>query len=340
MLEGRSADLWKFFNDIYVTESRYYTDARASFDCACPQLFWTEIEYPADPTTQFGSYGLMIEYLGDDLKMFELEAGIPKAEVREALTAVSSIHAAAWNDDYFKTCQDGGSNHYILSGTEIGKIFIEFGKGGWDSYCKILTEEFGEEFPNLVPDLDYMFHNMSNWWTASKTGNMTIGSMDLRSENVLWKKNADGTTFTCVPIDHQGWNNCAPMRDAAMLLGTSMQNADIESDLVDHSRFYYDGLVAAGVDGTSYSWADAQDDIAVSLFVPLIFGGAMIEIITTMKEAAAAMDGTEDNYQETVNMAENFDSMAKAIRSKAIVGYRLMEKEMTEAAKWARSYCK
>ena len=336
ILEGKTADLWKFFNDIYVTESRYYTDARASFDCACPQLFWTEIEYPEDPTTQFGAYGLMIEYLGDDLKMFELEAGIPKTEMREALTAVSCIHAAAWNDDYFTPCLDGGSNHYILSGIEIGKIFYEFGKGGWPSYMQILTDEFAAELPNLVADADYMFNNMGKWWTTGKTGNMTIGSMDLRSENILWKKNADGT-FTCVPIDHQGWNHCAPMRDAAMLLGTSTQTADIESDLMDHFRFYYDALVAAGVDSTTYSWADAQDDIAISMFIPIIFGGAMIEIISTLKDAVAAMDGTEDSYQETKNMAENFDSMAKAIRAKAIVGYRMMEKEMTEAAKWART---
>ena len=48
-------------------------------------------------------------------------------------------------------------------------------------------------------------------------------------------------------------------------LGTSMQYADIESDLVDHSRFYYDGLVAAGVDGTSYSWADAHCYLLVAM---------------------------------------------------------------------------
>jgi len=277
----------------------------------------------------------MIEYLGDDLKMFTVEQGIPSTELHQALVAIASVHAGAWNEPYFKPISEGGKNEYILDGIVLPKVFIEFGLGGWDTYLDILKKEFPQH-PNLVPDLSYMFKNMGKWWQASKGGNMTIGSMDLRSENVLWKKLEDGT-FECVLIDHQGWNYGAPMRDVVMLLGTSMQMDDINGDFMGHLRYYYDALIAAGVDAGTYTWEQAQDDIAVGFYAVLIFGGAMIEIIDGLKTAVAAMDGTEDNFQETKNMAENFDSMAKAIRTKALVGYKLMEKECTAAAEWVRS---
>ena len=63
ILETKSEAMWKFFNDFYVCESRFYTDYRSSLSCACADIYWTELEYPEDPYTQFGHYGVMIEYV-------------------------------------------------------------------------------------------------------------------------------------------------------------------------------------------------------------------------------------------------------------------------------------
>jgi len=334
VLSGKSEDMWQFFNDFYVCEATFYSDYRPSLTCAQPAFYWSEIEYPADPRTTFGHYGIMIEYLGDDLKMFTIEGGIPKKEMREALKAFAGIHAGSWNDDYCLPVAEGGANHYILNGGKMPMLWQEFGGPGWSKYMAILEEENGAECPNMVSDLTYAFENMHNWWGASKAPNKALSSMDLRSENVLWRKTADD--FECVPIDHQAWWYGAPMRDIAMLLMTSSERDAIKPDLVDNIKYYHQELIAAGVDAEKFSWEQCLEDFAVSAHVALIFGGAMIEIIDNLKETVAAMDGTEDAYQETKNMTENFDALATTIRTKAAIGYKAIQKECEAAGQYIR----
>jgi hypothetical protein len=222
----------------------------------------------------------MIEYLGDDLKMFTLDEGIPNTEIKEALTAFASIAAGSWNDDYVTPIAEGGSNEYILDSTKMPMVWHDFGSGGWKTYISILTDEVGAKFPKLADDIDYAFWNMDKWMNASKHGNKCLSSMDLRSENVLWKKTADGS-FECVPIDHQAWYKAAPMRDIAMLLLTSSQRDQIKPELMNHVRFYYDALIAAGVPAAQYSWDQCKEDFHACVYIALIFGGAFIEMIET-----------------------------------------------------------
>jgi len=331
--------MWKFFNDFYVCESRFYTDYRSSLSCACAEIYWTELEYPEDPYTQFGHYGVMIEYLGDDLKMFNIEDGIPNKELQEALTAFASIHAGSWNDSYCVPIAEGGTNHYINDGNQMPVLWQEFGSGGWDEYKKILTDEVGAKFPKLVADLDSAFKDLQAWLGKGKHGNTCLSSMDLRSENVLWKKTADGS-FECVPIDHQAWWVAAPMRDIAMLLITSSQRDQIKPQLMNHLRFYYDSLIAAGVSADQYSWAQAQEDFHACVYVALIFGGAMIEMIGIFSENVKTMSPTDAHYQETVNMRDNIAALALTVRSKAVIAYELLQPECEAAADWIRSMAK
>ena len=46
-----------------------YQEYRASIPCAQCKFYWSEIEYPETPREKVGKYGLIIEYLGDDLKV-------------------------------------------------------------------------------------------------------------------------------------------------------------------------------------------------------------------------------------------------------------------------------
>ena len=222
----------------------------------------------------------MIEYLGDDLKMFTIDEGIPNMEMKEALTACASIAAGSWNDDYVTPIAEGGANDYMLDASQIPLLWREFGQGGWKSYLSILTDEVGTKFPKLVDDIDCAFSKMDKWMSASKHGNKCLSSMDLRSENVLWKKAADGS-FECVPIDHQCWHKTTPMRDIAIFLLTSSQRDQIKPELMNHVRFYYDALIVAGVPAAQYSWDQCKEDLHASVYTALIFGGAMIETIET-----------------------------------------------------------
>jgi hypothetical protein len=284
--------------------------------------YWSEIEYPEDPGTQFGKYGLMIEYLGDDLKLHSIpEGGIPLADMIDAVQTVAKIHAASWNDSTLKDTSAGGTNFWMNHSTELGQLFQIFGASGWESFVAGL--EPGD--PSLAADCDAAYKNMDKWMHASVGGHAhrTLSSLDLRSENLIWRKTGPADdAYECVPIDHQAWWFAPPTRDIAMLLATSMQADDIQGEFMNCCKAYHAALLAEGVE--SYSWEMFQLDLGVSCWLPLVFGGTFQGTIDTMKAAVAEMSGDEPNFKEMETMLSNLIELQGVFVSKAITCIELL----------------
>ena len=98
-LAGQPPMMWEWFNDFYICEAYFYSEYRAACPVPTCEFYWGEVEYPEDPSTTVGNYGLLIEYLGDDLKIYDMMEGAPTDAVQDALQTVAKLHAAAWNDE-------------------------------------------------------------------------------------------------------------------------------------------------------------------------------------------------------------------------------------------------
>lgn len=337
-LEGKPEFFWEFLNMFYICESYFYEDYRPNLTAACPKFYWGECEYPADPEHEVGSYGLMIEYMGDDLKMFTVADGIPVMELKQALSTCAKTHAGAWNDPYLVPIRDGGENPYILSAPTTAKFFTIFAEGGWAPFCKALSKDCGAQHPSLVTDVTWAYTNMESWFTKSMSGHghRTLSSADLRSENLLWKKLPNGE-FECNPIDHQAWWYGPPTRDILNLLLTSMQIDDMKDQLPLMLRHYYDALIAEGVDAATYSFVQFMQDAATGMWLVLIFSAGICQMVESMSKVVAELDPSDASYTETVTMRDNIIDLAYQFRTKALVGYNMYTDEMHAALDWMKT---
>lgn len=264
----------------------------------------------------------MIEYLGDDLTLFDVADGIPTPEVIEALQNVAKIHVTAWNDISCLDGQSGGTNHYMLCAAGTGSFLQVFGRPGWATFMKRLSETYGATHPTLAADADLAFQKLDKWMhTVPPHGHRTIRSLDLRAENLIWRKIGQGCAqqdYECVQIDHQAWLFGPPTRDVALLLCTSMQKDRMATDFELCAKAYHTALVDAGV--SDYSYTQFLEDLGLSVWFPLILAGAMVDAITKTEATAAGMTGYEENYEELTNMLKNMTELQLNFQQKALIG--------------------
>ena len=64
----------------YTLECKWYEELRDRMPIPQPKIWWTGAESPADPSQEFGVYGVLMEWLGDDLKKVETADGITEEE--------------------------------------------------------------------------------------------------------------------------------------------------------------------------------------------------------------------------------------------------------------------
>ena len=83
----------------YCLECSWYEQLRDRLPIPQPRLFWSGAESPADPSKDLGVYGVLIEWLGDDLKKVDLKDGVTEEETVQAMTTLARLHAAWWNTE-------------------------------------------------------------------------------------------------------------------------------------------------------------------------------------------------------------------------------------------------
>eukprot|EP01048_Picozoa_sp_COSAG05_P016556 COSAG05_NODE_2145_length_3481_cov_4.068007_2_plen_339_part_00 len=195
----------------YTLECKWYEEIRDLLPIAQPKLYWSGAESPANPSEDLGVYGVLMEYLGDDLKKVELESGITEEETVQAMTALANLHATFWNSDdpvmdaLFKPEDSLGMIRGFMGGAECATNYA----------ATDLTAAHGEKFGAYVTAA---VKCMEEWDFKGCTANKTLCTWDLRTDNMVWRKTPGGPSeFECVIIDHQVWcYGAAPMFDVAV----------------------------------------------------------------------------------------------------------------------------
>ena len=320
-LAGQSPMMWEWFNDFYICEAYFYSEYRAACPVPTCEFYWGEVEYPEDPSTTVGNYGLLIEYLGDDLKIYDMVEGAPTEAIQDALQTVAKLHAATWNDESLLPIKDGGTNFYINAAEQTGKCFQTFiGQEPFAQFHKHLATDESAD-PRLAPIAKVAYATMHQWLAAGCTENRTLASFDLRAENLIWRCTNSGqepAEYECVPIDHQGWWLAPPTRDITMLCLSSLKESEVAGQFEGCLKIYYDALVASGV--ADYSYEQYMTDVKASCWVCLLFAAIIHKMAVAGEETVEAMTGDEDNYEEAKTMHANMVKMRDAFDIKARLG--------------------
>jgi hypothetical protein len=80
----------------YCLEAIWYEKLRDLLPIPQPKLWWSGCESPANPAEDLGVYGVLMEWLGDDLKKVETQDGTTEEETVQAMTTLAKLHASFW----------------------------------------------------------------------------------------------------------------------------------------------------------------------------------------------------------------------------------------------------
>jgi|EP01046_Picozoa_sp_COSAG06_P016028 hypothetical protein len=240
----------------YTLECTWYEQIRDRLPVPQPKLYWSGAESPANPTKDFGVYGVLMEWLGDDLKIVEGADGISEEETIQAMRAVATLHAAWWNTEDTETLK-------TLFTAEESLAMIRGMMGGTEVAAEYaateLTQALGEKFGAYVTAA---VKTQEEWDFKGVTGdrNKVLCTWDLRTDNMVWRRTPGGPEdFECVVIDHQVWSyGGAPCFDLATFFGCSVTEEQMASRVDVGLRTYHETLVEMGV--TTYSFDELNQD--------------------------------------------------------------------------------
>ena len=240
----------------YCLECSWYEQLRDRLPIPQPRLFWSGAESPADPSKDLGVYGVLIEWLGDDLKKVDLKDGVTEEETVQAMTTLARLHAAWWNTEeedalsaLFKPEESLQMILGFMGGAELASEYA----------ATTFKEAFGDKFASYVAA---GVRTMEDWAFKGCTGdrNRVLCTWDLRTENMVWRRTPGGPyDYECVILDHQVWcYGGAPMFDLAVFFGCSCAEETMAERVEVGLRAYHSTLTSLGV--TTYSEAEMHAD--------------------------------------------------------------------------------
>ena len=265
-------------------------------------------------------YGVLIEWLGDDLKKVDLKDGVTEEETVQAMTTLARLHAAWWNTEeedalsaLFKPEESLQMILGFMGGAELASEYA----------ATTFKEAFGDKFASYVAA---GVRTMPSWAFKGCTGdrNRTLCTWDLRTENMVWRRTPGGPDdYECVILDHQVWcYGGAPMFDVAVFFGCSCAEETMAERVEVGLRAYHSTLTSLGV--ATYSEAEMHADFNRACWHACsfpCFGGKMVK--ETQAKADAAAPGSAAQ-QEALQMVQNlvalFNDMAR--RTKKLVDLR------------------
>lgn len=327
----------------YRLECTWYEEIRDRLPIPQPKLFWSGAESPSNPgalvlrrcdlcaclrscclvraasaAKDFGVYGVLMEWLGDDLKLVHTADGISEEETIQAMQAIAKLHAAWWNTPEPEALKD------LFTPEESLQMIREF-MGGAEvaaSYAETdLTAALGEKFGAFVTTA---VRTMEDWDFKGCTNNKVLCSWDLRTENMVWRRSPSGPQdYECVIIDHQVWSyGGAPTYDLAIFFGCSCTEEQMGPRVEVGLRTYHETLLAEGV--TTYSFDELNRDFDRATWhattIPC-FGGKMLKGV---RETAAAATSGSPAETEALAMQDNLTKLftSMAARTKSLVELR------------------
>jgi len=304
----------------YVLECKWYEEIRDLLPVAQPKLYWSGFESPANPAMDFGVYCVLMEYLGDDLKKAETEDGISEEECEQAMEAIAKIHARFWNSEFLE--------NWDAAFTMEEAMFLILGFcGGTPETEPQVAYDFATNVLGTDPALGAKFgahckaalKNHAQWYWKSRhsTGNKTLCTWDLRTDNMVWRKLPGGADkYEAVVLDQQIWcYTDAPMRDIACFFSCSATPEQMEDRVGRGLKKYHDTLVAEGV--STYTWEQCNADFNDAVWHPVCmscFGG---KIANDMDDTMETSEPGSTAYEEAKTMKHNIITMFNQIATRA-----------------------
>jgi hypothetical protein len=304
----------------YCLEATWYEEIRDLLPVPQPKLYWSGCESPANPSEDMGVYGVLMEWLGDDLKKVETQDGITEEECVQCMEGLARLHAAFWNTDtpgQLAACFTPEESLEMIRGFMGGKEpAVKYAQNE-------LTQEFGAKFGAYATAA---VDSMESWDFKGCTGsaNKTLCTWDFRTDNVVFRKTPGGAAeYEAVIIDHQIWSyGGGPMFDVAVFFGCSCTCEQMEARVAVGLKAYHDQLVQCGV--STYSFDECNTDFDTAIWHAVCFpcfAGKILDGLRT--QVAAAEDGSAAETEAkamVANLTQIFGDMAK--RSKTLVELR------------------
>jgi len=305
-IKPRGGEIIAWFNRTYACEVGFYSHQYGKTPDVFCRPFFTASEAVADPTADVGRYNVLLEYLGDDAKLYSTRTGMSPEQVEQALSAAACVHGASWNDTSLLSAADGGDNTWINGSVQQADAFLDFaGAETMASFVGFLKAEVCERMGSTV---GLLLTNYSSWYTRGFTDSKCLSAFDLRPENLVWRC-CGGDKYTCTIVDHQAWTYQAPAADVTML---AMSSLSIDQ-LTDHLQPALDTYYAA-LQQTAYTKVAFMNDFRVSLWNVLVFSAMAFKMAITVQ---AMHDQIPDGAPMKHTLAAKIEGMSKNSRSMA-----------------------
>eukprot|EP00041_Stephanoeca_diplocostata_P015131 m.286815 g.286815 ORF g.286815 m.286815 type:complete len:405 (+) comp19937_c1_seq20:211-1425(+) len=194
-------------NKSYTLETKWYSEIRDVLPVPQPKCYWTGVQPCEDLENDLGDFGVLIEWLGDDLKIVDLDVGATLEETIDIVETLAKLHSRFWN------CDELLNKEYFFSSREMTDMFTGFGI----FHNEALTSSFLDKLQTMAPEgavsdawvrsAKYAVAHPEAWlWKSVTSNNRTIGSIDFRINNVVWRRvHNQSKDYECVIIDHQLW---------------------------------------------------------------------------------------------------------------------------------------
>lgn len=287
----------------YCLEAYWYDHLRDRVPIAQPKGYWSGCDSAEDPTQEFGTYGVLMEYLGDDLKKADMQKGMTELELQQSVVAVAKLHATFWNGKNLNA-QD---KQALLSVDEATSLLEGF-MGDVEIACKYVNEV-------LKPELGVKFsayacqalRTLRAWHLQNSNGNTTLCSWDLRTDNMLWRKSPGGPEeYECVILDHQLWAvGASPMYDLCTHLAISLTEEQAKTYVALGLRLYHETLVECGV--TTYSVEQMNKDFDNAVWHTSMMCAMGGKIVPDIEAGAMAHPEGSEARAEGMTMTKNLN---------------------------------
>jgi hypothetical protein len=209
-------------NKFYQVENMFYELARDSTPVPLAKLYWSATKCADDGRTDWGDYGILMEWLGDDLKAINPMDGVTKEEMLEACEAAAKLHARWWNSDEISSdwekCSDLPAGSIGMMNPEDIMVMLKdyFGVNPGDDDGATIVAKFLDDMarnpafgPKFAAYLKGVTTSYEDWAFEGRTKNSVISSFDMRETNMIWRRNAAKPSgYECVLIDHQVRDRC------------------------------------------------------------------------------------------------------------------------------------
>jgi hypothetical protein len=287
----------------YCLEAYWYDHLRDRVPIAQPKGFWSGCDSHEDPSAEFGTYGVLMEYLGDDLKKADMTKGMTELELRQSVTAVAKLHATFWNGRNL----NAEDKKALLTVDEVTSILEGF-MGDTSNACAyvdtVLKPVLGEKFAAYTIQA---LKTMRSWEFSNSNGNTTLCSFDLRTDNMLWRKSPGGPEeYECVVLDHQLWAvGASPMYDLCTHLTISPTEEQAKTYVGLGLKVYHETLVECGV--TTYSVEQMNQDFDNAVWHTSMLCAMGGKIVPDIEAGAMAHPEGSDARAEGLTMVKNLN---------------------------------